>query len=231
MICHALVAQLDRVPGYEPGGQRFESSPVQMLLYKFSSGPLATNAVLFAAVVGGIGAVIDPSPGSAEKILSQAEKDKLKIEKILLTHSHWDHFADAHILKEKTGAFLYVHSLDAKNLEIPGSDGVPLFTPIHPVVPNFFLKEGEIIRVGPLCLEVIHTPGHSPGGVSFYLKNENILFAGDTLFLGGIGRLDLPTGNVDDMKKSLMKLARLPQKTRVISGHGPDTEIGKELLS
>jgi len=90
------------------------------------------------------------------------------------------------------------------------------------------LKEGEIVQVGPLRLEVIHTPGHSPGSVCFYIAAQGILIAGDTLFRGSIGRLDLPTGCAHDMWPSLKKLAKLPPKTRVISGHGPDTEIGKE---
>ena len=160
--------------------------------------------------------------------MAQAEASGLRIEKILLTHSHWDHFADAAFLKEKTQALLYVHPLDAENVEAPGSDGLPQFFPIRAVKVDRRLQEGEIIEVGPLKLEVIHTPGHSPGGVCFYLASEGILFAGDTLFRGSIGRLDLPTGDSDKMWPTLQKLAKLPPKTRVVPGHGPDTEIGKE---
>ncbi len=197
-----------------------------MILYKFPSGPLATNAILFGE--GRSGAVVDPSMGSTEKILHQAAQSNLQIEKILLTHSHWDHIADAKVLKEKTGALLYVHPLDAKNVEIPGSDGLPLFVHIQGIAPDRFLKEGEPVQVGSLQVEVIHTPGHSPGSVCLYLKDQNILISGDTLFRGGIGRLDLPTGHPEAMAESLRKLAKLPPRTRVIPGHGPDTEIGKE---
>jgi glyoxylase-like metal-dependent hydrolase (beta-lactamase superfamily II) len=197
-----------------------------MLLFKFACGPIETNAILFGE--GGRGAAIDPSLGSAEKIVAQAKQSGLKIEKILLTHSHWDHIADVHVLKEKTGALLYVHLLDAKNVEAPGSDGLPLYFPIPPTQPDHLLHDGEIVRVGSLQLEVIHTPGHTPGGVCFYQPSHGILFAGDTLFCGSMGRLDLPTGNAEQMWLSLRKLAKLPPKTRVISGHGPDTEIGKE---
>jgi hydroxyacylglutathione hydrolase len=197
-----------------------------MLLFKFPSGPLDTNAILFGE--DGKGAAIDPSLGSAEKIIAKAKESGLKIEKILLTHSHWDHIADVHDLKKRTGALLYVHPLDAKNVEVPGSDGLPLYFPILSAHPDHLLQDGEIIKVGALELEVIHTPGHTPGGVSFYLQSQEILFAGDTLFCGCMGRLDLPTGNAQNMWASLKKLAKLPPKTRVISGHGPETEIGKE---
>jgi glyoxylase-like metal-dependent hydrolase (beta-lactamase superfamily II) len=197
-----------------------------MLIFKFPSGPLSTNAILFGD--GGVGAVIDPAQGSTGKILAQADKSGLSIEKILLTHSHWDHIVDLQALQKETGAFVYVHKLDAENVEAPGSDGIPLYFPIAPVQPDHFLEEGQIVKVGALELKVIHTPGHSPGGVCFYLASEKILFAGDTLFKGTYGRLDTPTGDVEGMRQSLQKLAKLPPDTRVISGHGPDTEIGKE---
>jgi glyoxylase-like metal-dependent hydrolase (beta-lactamase superfamily II) len=197
-----------------------------MFLEKFPSGPLETNAILFG--LEGAGAAIDPSPGSAPKLLAAAEKFGLRIEKILLTHTHWDHIADARLLKEKTGALLYVHPLDAKNIEHPGSDKLPLFFPIPGVVPDHLLHEGENIGVGKLQLRVIHTPGHSPGSVCFYLAAHHLLFAGDTLFSGCMGRIDLPTGNAANMWKSLKKLASLPPETRVVSGHGPDTTIGRE---
>lgn len=197
-----------------------------MFLFKFPCGPLETNAVLFGE--GNTGAVIDPSPGSTLQILAQAALSDLKIEKILLTHSHWDHIADVYALKEKTGALVYVHSLDAKNVEAPGSDGIPLFFPISPAKPDHRLEGGDVVMVGSLKLEVIHTPGHSPGSICFYIASKAVLFAGDTLFRGSFGRLDLPTGESEKMAESLRRLAKLPSETRVISGHGPDTTIGQE---
>ncbi len=199
-----------------------------MFIYKFPFGPLETNAILIGCNQTKAGAVIDPSLGSTGAILEKADELELKVEKILLTHSHWDHFADAHFLKEKTGAFVCVHFLDAKNIEYPGSDGIPLFFPIHPLIPDHFLNEGEQISVGKLHLEVIHSPGHSPGSVCFYLKEQNVLISGDTLFRGSIGNLHLPTAQAEKMWLSLEKLAKLPPETRVIPGHGEDTIIGQE---
>ena len=242
-LSRALVAQLDRVPGYEPGGQRFESSPVRenwmglkigsfprrfMIIYKFPSGPLQTNAILIGCAETKRGAVIDPSFESTEAVLHRAAESGLVIEKILLTHSHWDHFADAHSLKTRTSALLYVHLLDAKNIEQPGSDGIPLFFPIHSVKPDRLLAEGDRIQVGELSLQVIHSPGHSPGSVCYYLREQNFLFSGDTLFQGSIGNLHLPTAEPHQMWQSLRKLAELPKETRVVPGHGADTSIGEE---
>lgn len=199
-----------------------------MYIVKFPFGPLQTNAILLGCSKTKKAVIIDASAGCAEPILHKAEEKGSKIEKILLTHSHWDHFADAKELKEKTHAPLYIHTLDAKNLEDPGSDGLPLFIPIEAVSPDHFLSEGDVITVGELKLEVIHTPGHSPGSVCFYLAEQKLLIAGDTLFQGTIGSLSLPTAEPDKMWDSLAKLAKLPPDTRVVPGHGPDTTIGRE---
>ncbi len=199
-----------------------------MFLQKFPSGPFDTNAILFGCKETKKAAVIDPSPGSTELILKIADEAELTIEQILLTHSHWDHIADVYSLKEKTSASVFVHPFDDENLRHPGSDGIPLFFPIRGVEPDGFLEEGKTIQVGNLQIEVIHTPGHSPGSVCFYLQKQKMLFSGDTLFQGTIGNLHLPTGEPKNMWGSLRKLSQLPLETRVIPGHGSDTMLSKE---
>jgi hydroxyacylglutathione hydrolase len=199
-----------------------------MLVFKFACGPFHTNAILLVCDKKKKCVVIDPSAGSAPLLLGKIAELGLSLEKILLTHSHWDHFADAFELKEKTKVSLYVHSLDAANLTAPGSDRVPSPISIHPVEPDGFLTEGDVIFVGDLKIEVIHTPGHSPGCVCFYLPENHILFSGDTLFKGAMGALYLPTAQPSKMSLSLAKLAKLPSSTRVVPGHGADTSIGEE---
>lgn len=199
-----------------------------MQLFKFPFGPLETNSILFGCAKTKKGAVVDPSLGSSEAILKKAAEHGIQIEKILLTHSHWDHFADAHNLQNRTQAPIYIHPLDAKNLEQPGSDGIPLLILIHSVKPDHLIQEGDIIQVGDLQIEVIHSPGHSPGSVCFYLREQNLLFSGDTLFQGSIGNLHLPTASPLHMWDSLRKLSELPLETHVIPGHGSDTIIGNE---
>lgn len=199
-----------------------------MFVRVFPSGPLSTNAILIACKKTKQAAVIDPSQGSRSPILKEAEKEGLSIKKILLTHSHWDHFADLHALKEETGALVFVHPLDAPNVIKPGSDKLPLFIPIQATQIDGSLEEGQTIEIGHLKASVIHTPGHSPGSVCFYFAEQHVLLSGDTLFKGCIGRIDLSTGQPDLMWKSLKKLENLPKETRVISGHGPETLLGHE---
>jgi len=126
-----------------------------MFFFKKAFGPLETNAILIGCEKTKLGAIVDPVPGSAKWLLKTAEEKGLKIEKILLTHSHWDHFADAHEVKEKTGAKLFVHELDAPNIKTPGADNLPLFFEIHPVSPDQFVGEDDIVSVGELQFRVI----------------------------------------------------------------------------
>ncbi len=201
-----------------------------MMIVEVSSfGPLRTNVIFIGCTQTKKAAVIDPAFQSTPWVLQKAQSLDLEIEKILLTHSHWDHFADAAELKKRTEAELYVHSLDEKNVEMPGSDALSMFIPIPSVLPDHIVTDGDEIHVGHLVFRVIHTPGHSPGGVCYYEKRHRLLISGDTLFKGTIGNLELPTSDVSQMKVSLRKLSSLPKETRVIPGHGDETTIGKEL--
>lgn len=197
-----------------------------MLIKCFPSGPFETNAYLLACRETDKGVLIDPSPGSAEALIKAAFG--VKIEAILLTHSHWDHIADLKKVKKAFNVPVYVHPADRGNVENPGSDGLPLMMAIEGVIPDFDLKEGEIIPIGHLEIKVIETPGHSPGGVCFFLEKEKILFSGDTLFKGSIGNISLPTSDRSAMWRSLEKLEKLPPDTTVYPGHGPLTTIGEE---
>jgi len=192
----------------------------------FPSGPFETNAYLLSCSETGKGVFIDPAPGSAESLTQAA--GGIVVEAVLLTHSHWDHIGDLKKIKKTFGIPVYVHKNDRGNVVSPGCDGVPLMMKIEGVEPEFDLKEGQVISVGHLNLKVIETPGHTPGGVCFYIEKEKILFAGDTLFKGSIGNLSLATANRADMWQSLEKLEKLPPDTVVYSGHGPSTTIGDE---
>ncbi len=198
-----------------------------MILEVFPLGPADTNAYLLGCSKTKRAAVIDVPLGS-KILINRAKELHLQIEMILLTHSHWDHIADIALLKEKLRVPVYIHREDAENLESPGADGLPLFFPVKGVKPDEYLQEGQVITLGELNIVVIHTPGHTPGGVCFYLAHEKTLISGDTLFRGTIGNLSFPTARPHLMGVSLKKLADLPKDTKVYPGHGEPTTIGRE---
>lgn len=199
-----------------------------MIIQAFPSGPFATNAYIIACPQTRQAVIIDPAPGSLAKITDVIAKLSLLPIALWLTHSHWDHIVDTAAFKSQYSIPVAIHALDASNLEQPGSDQLPCWMTIEGVTPDWLLKEGDRLTCGDFEFEVIHTPGHTPGGVCFYCPKEGILFSGDTLFKGTIGNLSFPTCQPEAMWPSLDKLAKLPQHVRVFPGHGPSTTIGEE---
>ena len=160
-----------------------------MDIYTFPSGPFQTNALVIACAETQKAAIVDPGVDSAEAIFKCIDEHHLIPEKILLTHTHWDHTGNAAKVKEKFNIPVYVHAQDAPNLEKPGSDGLPLMVTIEGVKPDEYFDEEQEIHIGNLTFTVIYTPGHTPGGVCLYCQKENVLISGDTLFKGTIGNL------------------------------------------
>jgi Zn-dependent hydrolases, including glyoxylases len=194
----------------------------------FPSGPYATNAYLVFSPETRYAYIIDPAAGSTAPIVDTINKKQLKPQAILLTHSHLDHTADAAGLKEALHIPLYVHERDAKNVTHPGSDGLGMFIFTKATSVDHFLKDGEELKVDGIRFLVIHTPGHTPGGVCFYAPDDALLISGDTLFQRSIGNLSFPTCSSSDMWRSLERLAILPPQVVVFPGHGASTTIGEE---
>lgn len=199
-----------------------------MIIEIFCCGPASTNAILIACPDTKQGAIIDAPFGSSEWFFAKIKEFGLEMRMLLLTHSHWDHFAEAAKIKKILSIPLYIHEKDAYNLIQPGADGLPMLFDIEKVEPDFFLHDEKDLLLGNLSIKVIHTPGHTPGGVCFYIKEEHVLFSGDTLFEGSIGNLSFPTSEPEKMWQSLDKLAKLPYETKVFPGHGNTTTIGRE---
>jgi len=199
-----------------------------MHIQTFPSGPIPTNAYLAICSATGQAVVIDPAPQSAPAILEYLKSHGLTCQKILLTHSHWDHIADVHILKQALSVPVFIHPLDTPNLEHPGADGLPCPFFIPSVKPDGLLEQNQKIPVGNCHLQVLHTPGHSPGSICFYEEGHHVLLSGDTLFQGSMGNISFPTSQPNDMWQSLKSLAQLPAETKVYPGHGASTTIGRE---
>jgi len=192
-----------------------------LLVEWFVVPPLENNTYLLVDESTLKAAVIDPALG-ADVLLSKAQELGAQIIYILNTHGHPDHICDNGRIKEATGAKLCIHELDTYRLLYTFSkDSLP------PTV-DILLKGGETIQIGSLKVEVIHTPGHTEGGCCFYLAEEGVLFAGDMLFAGSIGRVDLPGSDPAAMLRSLKRLFMLPKNVKVYPGHGLPTTIEDE---
>jgi hydroxyacylglutathione hydrolase len=191
-------------------------------------GLLQANCYLVGCQETLQGAVIDPG-GDPQVILAAAQRRDLSITHVLNTHGHFDHIdANARIV-EATGARLAIHPLDRPLLEASGGAALFGLRGHHSPAPNQELHEGDEIEVGQLRFQVLHTPGHTPGHVSFYEAAHGVLFDGDVLFRRGVGRADLPGGNWEQLLHSIRQiLFALPDETVVYSGHGPPTTIGEE---
>jgi hydroxyacylglutathione hydrolase len=172
--------------------------------------------------------VVDAPEGSAAAFAEQAERDGLQVVRLILTHGHWDHIFDALFFRRAFQCPIAIHSDDAFMLQVPQTELFGLPFSIPPFEADETLSDGEALKVGELSLAVIHTPGHSPGGVCLHNTASQVLFAGDTLFHGTYGRVDLPGSEPAAMERSLALLAALPAVTTVYSGHGPATTIGAE---
>jgi glyoxylase-like metal-dependent hydrolase (beta-lactamase superfamily II) len=191
-------------------------------------GPIQTNCYLAGCEETKEGVVIDPGE-EPERILAEIRALGLTIKYILNTHAHFDHILANGPLVKATGAPLAIHPLDLPLLRQNGGAGLfGLEAPPSPE-PDLLLAEGNTITFGTHTFQVLFTPGHTLGHVSFYEAKAGIIFDGDVLFAGGIGRTDLPGGDYETLMASInQKLMVLPDETVVCSGHGPVTTIGRE---
>jgi glyoxylase-like metal-dependent hydrolase (beta-lactamase superfamily II) len=193
-------------------------------------GMLACNCSILGDEATGEAMVIDPGD-EIEQVREILDRHGLRAKCIVATHAHIDHVGGIEKLKQATGAAVLMHASDLplyKNLALQ-AEWLGIDTP-GVVDVDQFLKEGETLRCGALALEVLHTPGHSPGSLSLYLPGEMArLFSGDTLFQGSIGRTDLWGGSFDEILRSIRhRLLIFPDETPVFPGHGLPTTIGAE---
>ena len=197
-----------------------------MILQKMELGSFGANCYIVGDEASKEGMIIDPGDEGAA-VMKQVKALGLKIKVILLTHSHIDHIGGLEAVKKATGAEIAIHESEAPFLlKQPWTlDFMPPTPPAPPA--DRLLKDGDVIAIGKLKFKVLHTPGHTIGGIC--LLGDGIVFTGDTLFNYSIGRADFPGSDYDQEMNSIRsKLMTLPDTTKVYPGHGPATTIGIE---
>jgi hydroxyacylglutathione hydrolase len=202
-----------------------------MIVEQLPVGELQANCYVVGCERTKAGVIIDPGD-EAERIMTTIAKHALTIQYVLLTHAHFDHIFACAAVAEATKAPLALHKDDLPLFKEGGGAaywGLPIPTYKEP---ELWLEEGDNITFGDHTFEVLFTPGHTPGHVSFYEPTVEVIFDGDVLFAGGIGRTDFPGGSYEVLMHSINhKLMVLPDETVVCSGHGPTTTIGRERVS
>jgi hydroxyacylglutathione hydrolase len=198
-----------------------------MIFTQLAVGPLQVNCYILADKRTKEAIIIDPGE-DAKDILDALKENGLHARYLVITHAHFDHVGANKAIKDATGAEILMHKDDDILLKSAANQGF-LFGMRSAASPSAdrYVNHGDMIMVGDISLQVLHTPGHSPGGIS--LLGQGMVFTGDALFAGSIGRTDLPGGDTITLLRSIQNnLMNLPDDTRVYPGHGPASTIGKE---
>lgn len=201
------------------------AGPLRVLVMEV--GPLAENAYIVGHMASGKAVVIDPGD-EADEILRQLGERGWTLDKILLTHGHLDHVGAVAPLKEATGASVHIHPEDVELMQSATRRGAMFGLTIpEPPPPDVLVREGDAVSLGDVAFRVLHTPGHTPGHVTYVCGD--LAFVGDLIFEGSIGRTDLPGGSLDELLRAVReKIFTLPGKTVLFPGHGPATTVGDE---
>lgn len=199
-----------------------------MIIKTLAVGPIMANCFIVGCEKTRLAAVIDPGD-EAHNILMALAESKLTVKYIINTHGHFDHVGANKRLKDATGAPILIHKADAEMLSHVGVSAMSFGLSGENSPPaDQTVDEGDKIAFGDITLTVIHTPGHSLGGISLY-DGKGVVFVGDSLFAGSIGRTDFPGGDYDTLIRSIKtKLLPLGDDVVVYSGHGPVTTLGRE---
>jgi glyoxylase-like metal-dependent hydrolase (beta-lactamase superfamily II) len=197
----------------------------------FTLGPVLTNAYLVADPETSEAAVIDPA-WDGHIILAEAQKRGWRIGQMWYTHAHFDHIGGAAEIAAglEPPPAVALHKLDLDLWRFQGGAALFGFRIEPGPKPSIDLVHGQTLRLGSLTFEVRHTPGHTPGHCVFYCAQGFVLLSGDLIFQGGVGRVDLPGGDWEELVRSIREqVYTLPEETCLLSGHGPETTVGEEM--
>jgi hydroxyacylglutathione hydrolase len=213
-----------------PGAGRPAGMPCSyhcMRIERWTGPPVDTHSYLVVPGSGASAWVVDAPLGTATRVLAAARSLGLQLERVILTHAHFDHLLDAGRYAS-AGVPVALHPADFPLLRYPQPAMMGFPHPMPELSPEELPAERDLLRLGDAEWEVWHLPGHSPGHVALYAPEHAVLLGGDVLFQGGFGRVDLPGSDARAMAASLRRLLSLPDLTRVYPGHGPETTIGAE---
>ncbi len=197
-----------------------------MLIKSLVVGPLQVNCFVISDEKTREAMVIDPGD-EPDRIIAVIKENSIKVKYIICTHAHFDYVGGITELKDETDAKIVIHQ-EERELYNSAMDQAAFWGyELAPLPePDMFVREGDKIEIGHLSFEVFHSPGHSPGGICLYGKG--VVFTGDTLFAGSVGRTDSYGGDINKLKKSFLRLMSLPPDTKVFCGHGPLSTIRQE---
>lgn len=200
-----------------------------MLVKKFLAGPLGTNCYLLVNEMTKEAVIVDPA-SCPDRLKECVKKEGLVIQAVLLTHAHFDHIMGIDDVIETYGDMpVYVHQDDLGMLENPGLNLSADYGMNYSYRGGCALRDGQVLSLIGYEIKVLHTPGHTPGGVCYYVEPEEVLISGDTLFQGSVGRTDFPGGSAAQLSRSIKeKLFVLPENTHVYPGHMGTTTIWHE---
>lgn len=197
-----------------------------MEIVTLAVGPLQSNCYIISDEKSLDALVVDPGD-EPERITSVIDQKKLRVRFIVCTHGHFDHLGGVAALKGRTGAQIVLHRSDLEIYRHAKTQAASWgYEMAQPPEPDVFVKEGDVLLLGNLNLRVLSTPGHSPGGICLY--GGGILVTGDTVFAGSVGRTDLYGGDMEEMKRSFVRIISLPPETRILPGHGSLSTVGEE---
>jgi len=197
-------------------------------IHQFPAGPLETNAFLVVDPATNQALLIDAPPESHDAIVTTVRDHNVTVNRIILTHTHWDHIVDTNALRASLGAPVDAHPKADVRLARPGSAVMELPYTIEPITPADHLDDGDEVMLGEKAFTVMYLPGHDPSHIVLYNAEAKVLLGGDVLFPGGHGRTDVPGADQDTMLRSLARLLELPDDVTVYPGHGQKTTIAAE---